>query len=153
MIWSRFGRVALSLALVGLAFGTIACQSNANNPYLQLGPTPTTTTETFTGTLVNSADAPILRLTHTFTTSVSGTLTMSVTANTPDASLVIGFGIGSWDSTTSTCGPLLAYNNTATPGVSIIGNALAGSFCVQVYDVGNLASGAQTNYTLSVVHY
>ena len=67
--------------------------------------------------------------------------------------LLVGFGIGSWDATTSTCGPLLAWNNSATPGTIIIGNALAGNFCVQVYDVGTLAAGAQTNYTLTATHY
>jgi hypothetical protein len=153
MIWSRLRGAVLSLALVGLALGTGACQNNANNPYLQLGPTPTTTTSTFTGTLINSADTPVLRLTHTFTTTYSGTLTLTLTANQPDAALIIGFGIGSWDATTSTCGPLLAWNNSATPGVSIIGNALTGNFCAQVYDVGNLAVGAQTNYTVSVTYY
>jgi hypothetical protein len=76
-----------------------------------------------------------------------------MTVNQPDPALLIGFGIGSWDTTTSTCGPLLAWNNSATAGVSITGNALAGSFCVQVYDIGNLAAGAQTNYTITVTHY
>ncbi|MEI6667736.1 MAG: hypothetical protein WCP29_06235 [Acidobacteriota bacterium] len=153
MIWSRVRGAVLSLALAGAALGAGACNSSANNPYLQLGPTPTTSTSTFTGTLVNSADAPIMRLTHTFTTTYTGTVTIALTANQPDAALVIGFGIGSWDSTTSTCGPLLAWNNTATPGVAIVGNGLAGNFCVQVYDVGNLAADAQTNYTVTVTHY
>jgi len=153
MIWSRLRNAAWSLALVGLALGTGACGSNADNPYLQIGPTPTTTTDTFTGTLVNSAGAPVLRLTHTFVTAFTGTVTITLTDNQPDTALKIGFGIGSWDATTSTCGPLLAWNNSATPGVIIIGNALAGNFCVQVYDVGNLLAAAQTNYTLTVTHY
>ncbi|MCX6543471.1 MAG: hypothetical protein NTV05_03545 [Acidobacteria bacterium] len=153
MIWSRLRGAVLSLALAGLALATGACQSNANNPYLQLGPTPTITTSTFTGTLTNSADAPVLRLTHTFTTTYSGTVTLSLTANQPDAALVVGFGIGAWDSATSTCGPLLAWNNSATQGATIIGNGLAGNFCAQVYDVGNLAVGAQTTYTLTVTYY
>jgi len=153
MIWSRLRGVVLSVTLVGLGVAAGACQTNANNPYLQLGPTPTTTTDTFTGTLINSADAPVLRLTHTFTSTYAGTVSIALTNNLPDAALVIGFGIGAWDSTTSTCGPLLAWNNTATPGTSITGNAVAGNFCLQVYDVGNLTSGAQTNYTLTVSHY
>ncbi len=153
MIWSRLRGAALSLALVGLALGSGACQNNANNPYLQLGPTPTTVTDTFTGTLNNSGDIPVLRLTHTFTTTYTGTVSIGMTVNQPDPALLIGFGIGSWDTTTSTCGPLLAWNNSATAGVSITGNALAGNFCVQVYDIGNLAAGAQTNYTITVTHY
>ena len=153
MIWSRLRGVAWSLALVSLAIGTGACGSNANNPYLQLGPTPTTATDTFTGTLSNSAATPVLRLTHTFSVTHAGTVSIALTANQPDSTLKVGFGIGAWDATTSTCGALLAWNNSATAGVSIIGNALAGSFCVQVYDVGNLAAGAQTNYTLTATHY
>jgi len=153
MIWSRLRGVVFLLALFGLALGAGACTSNANNPYLQLGPTPTTTTDTFTGTLINSASSPVLRLTHTFTSTYNGTVAIALTANAPDSALVIGFGIGAWDSTASTCGPLLAWNNTATAGTSITGNALAGNFCVQVYDVGNLTAGASTTYSLSVQHY
>lgn len=153
MIWSRLRGVVCLLMIVGLALGAGACKSNADNPYLQLGPTPTTATDTFTGTLINSADAPVLRLTHTFTSTYSGTVSIALTANAPDASLVIGFGIGAWDSATSTCGPLLAWNNTATAGTSITGNALAGNFCIQVYDVGKLTAGAQTTYTVTVQHY
>jgi hypothetical protein len=153
MIGCRLRGAVWAVALVGLALGAGACTSNANNPYLQLGPTPTASTTTFAGTLINSADAPVLRLTHTFTTTYAGTATLGLTANTPDSGLVMGFGIGAWDATTSTCGPLLAWNNSSTVGTSIVGNALAGNYCVQVYDVGNLGSGAQANYTLSVTHY
>ena len=152
MIGSRLRGAVLSLALAGLALVTGACQSGTN-PYTQLGPTPTVITSTFTGTLANSGDVPVLRLTHTFTTTYNGTVTLALTANQPDAALVVGFGIGSWDATTSTCGPLLAWNNSAAQGASIIGNGLAGNFCTQVYDVGNLAVGAQTNYTLTVTYY
>jgi len=151
MIGSRLRGAVLSLALAGLALGTGACQGS--NPYTQLGPTPTVITSTFTGTLANSGDVPVLRLTHTFTTTYNGTVTLTLTANQPDTALVVGFGIGSWDATTSTCGPLLAWNNSAAQGASIIGNGLAGNFCTQVYDVGNLAVGAQTNYTLTVTYY
>jgi hypothetical protein len=153
MIWSGVRGAVLSLALVVLAAGALGCKQNANNPYLQIGPTPTTTTDTFSGTLKNSADLPVMRLTHTFTSAYSGTVTMTMTANTPDAALVLGFGIGTWDATTSTCGSLLAWNNTSTAGTTIIGNALAGSFCVQVYDVGNLVADGSTSYTLTVTHY
>ena len=154
MSWFRARSVfAIAVGLLLLGMGAVGCSSNANNPYLDLGPTPTATTQTFTGTLDNSGDVPILRLTHTFTTTYDGTVTITLTANAPDASLLIGFGIGVWDSTASTCGPLLSWNNTATPGTIILGNAVAGNFCVQVYDVGNLAAGAQTNYAMEVTHY
>jgi hypothetical protein len=154
MIWSRLRGAVSFLALVGLALGTGACQGNTNNPYLQAGPSPTTTTDTFTGTLSNSGATPVLRLTHTFAVKYSGTLSILLKDNQPDTALRVGFGIGAWDATTSTCGPLLAWNNSATAGVSIIGSALAGNFCAQVYDdFGSLAAGAQTNYTLTVTHY
>jgi hypothetical protein len=155
MIWLRRRGAVMLLVLTGLALGLSGCSSDANNPYLQVGPTPTATTDTFTGTLVNSATAPALRLTHTFATTVSGSLTIILSANQPDSSLTLGFGIGAWDSATSTCGPLLAWNNTATPGISITGNAVAGNFCVQVYflDTTALAADLQTTYTLTVTHY
>ena len=149
----RSRRVVLTVALLSMGVIVAACKADTSNPYLNTGPTPTTTTLTFTGSLINSGDTPVLRLTHTFTTTLAGTLTLTVTDNTPDSAIQIGFGLGVWDSGTSTCGSLLAYNNTATTGTAIIGNALAGSFCVQAYDVGNIPAGSQTNYTITVTHY
>ena len=149
---SRLRQLALILVVVSLAGGAAGC-GTATNPYIQTGPTPTSTTDTFTGTLTNDPTTPVLRVTHSFTTAYTGTLSMTMTDISPDASLVIGYGIGSWDATTSTCGQLIAWNNASSPGTTIIGNALAGSFCIQVYDVGNLASAATTTYTLTVTHY
>jgi hypothetical protein len=153
MIWLRRRGAVLFFVLMGMALGLSACQSDSTNPYLQIGPTPTATTDTFTGTLVNSSTVPILRLTHTFATTVAGSLSIILTDVQPDATIELGFGIGSWDAATSTCGPLLAWNNTGLPGISITGNAVIGSFCVQVYDVGKIPAETTTNYTLTVTHY
>jgi len=151
MSWFRARSVVVLAVGLLLGMGAVGCSGSSSNPYLNYGPTPTAETLTFTGTLDNTGDVPVLRQTHTFTTTYNGTLSMTLTATTP--SMAVGFGIGQWDSTNSTCGPLLSWNNMATPGTVILGNAIAGSFCAQVYDVGNLAAGAQASYTLSVTHY
>jgi len=152
MNWSRARELVLILVVASLAGAGAAC-GTANNPYIQTGPTPTATTDTFTGTLTNDPTIPVMRVTHTLTTTYTGAMSIVMTSIQPDSTLVLGFGVGTWDPTTSTCGQLLAWNNTTSPGTIIVGNALVGSFCIQVYDVGNLASGGTTTYTFTVTHY
>jgi len=153
MNWFRFRHGVLTVALLCAGVLSLGCKVDTSNPYYNTGPTPTALADTYSGTLDNSGDVPVLRLTHTLTTTNAGTMSITLTNNTPDPALTLGMGIGAWDTTTSTCGQLLAYNNSAVVGSLIIGNAIAGSFCVQVYDVGKLAAGAQTSYTITVTHY
>ena len=109
-------------------------------------PTPSNpVTDTFGGQLT-----PNGAVTHSFTASRGGTVTATLKTigdNTP----VVGFSIGNWNSTGSTCS-IVKANDAATGGSVLEGTMTnAGPLCVRLYDVGNLTA-ATTVYSIEVVH-
>lgn len=130
-----------SLALaIGAALVAAAC----SDPAAPATPTPATPTvsETFTGTLL-----PLGTDTHPFTVNQIGGIEVSLTGVTPGAS--VGVGVG----TPSGANCLLIDNLTvvASPNAQLRGTAtVTGSFCVSVFDVGNLVESV--NYTVTVLH-
>src|SRR5437879_5155882 len=129
------------LALVlGLTLASVAC----SDPVAPVTPTPATPTipETFSGTLLvlgsNSHQFPVLQI---------GGIKVSVTGVTPGAA--VGVGVG----TPSGANCLLIDKLTAVPGPNpqISGTAtITGTFCVAVYDVGNLVESV--DYVVTVLH-
>jgi len=118
--------------------------SACSDPPAPATPTPATPTvsETFTGTLL-----PLGVDTHPFTVSSIGGIEVSLTGVTPGAS--VGLGVG----TPSGANCLLLDNLTvvASPTAQLRGTAtVTGSFCVSVFDVGNLVESV--NYTVTVLH-
>lgn len=134
----RFGSVLLlSLVLVSCGNDTPTTPTNPS--------APTTVTETFSGT-VNQNGA----VTHTFTTTTSGTVTATLTTLGPDSTFVIGMSLGTWNG--ATCQIVLA-NDQSTQGTVITGGVSAlGSLCVRAYDVGNITAATPFTYQITVVH-
>src|SRR5258706_10299652 len=94
----------------------------------------TPSTDTFTSTLAVRGAA-----THTFTLSAAGTLTVTLDAITPVAIVGLGFGV---PDASGACG-LTASVETAGGATDQLINAVqAGSYCVKIYDVGNLTQAA-----------
>jgi hypothetical protein len=131
------------LALLVLASG---CQSTQD-----LQPLPTTpadpTTERFSGTVAVGGT-----VTNPFTVMLSGgLLTVTLTAAGPPSNVVMGITLGRWDGTTCTSlqGGTVPASAGASPQLS--GNVDAGSYCLSVFDVGNLSAPATFNAT--VTHY
>jgi len=117
-----------------------------NDKTAPTAPTVPTTTETFSGTLAQSGTAS-----HSFTVSAKGTLTISLTSVSPLSTMSIGLGIGSWDG--STCGSAMSKNDNARAGATALtGTAVAGNYCVRVYDSGNIPADWTVAYEVSVVH-
>jgi len=109
-------------------------------------PTVTTTTEAFSGTLAQSGTAS-----HSFNVSATGTVTISLTSLSPLTTMSIGLGIGSWDG--STCSAAMSKNDNARAGsTALTGTAIAGNYCVRVYDSGNIPADWTVTYEVSVVH-
>jgi hypothetical protein len=105
-------------------------------------PAPPTIPETFTGIVL-----PLGNSTNTFIVQRSGGIQVSLTNLAPAAS--VGLGVG----TPSGANCLLIDNLTvvAGPNAQMIGTAtIAGSFCVSVFDPGNLVEAV--NYTVVVLH-
>ena len=123
------GLLALALAAV---LGGCSNPAGANN----------TTTDTFNGTVTSTGFDS-----HPFTVSNSGDVVATLTALSPQTTITVGFGLGQ---PTSTGCSLYSYSESARIGTVLSGTIGAGTYCVTVYDVGNI-QGTDT-YTLTVLH-
>jgi hypothetical protein len=92
---------------------------------------------------------------HTFTVTNSGyTLLAGFTNLSPASVTALGVGIGSWDSSASTCSLNVSQNDTArSGGTGLSGTANSGSYCLRVYDGGNIPAGVTASYAVQVQHY
>lgn len=130
--------VALALALMGAG-----CDNSAGG---DTTPTPVTLTpETFSGSVEPGSSAF-----HSFTLAQAGEVDVTLTAAGPPATILMGLGVGTPSG--SSCQLLTGGSVTTRAGTTpqLVGSANAGTYCVQVYDVGNQA--ATVNYTVIVAH-
>lgn len=139
----------MKVAVLGcvLALATAACDNSGSTTPTSLTPTPTVTTEMFTGSVdVGGSDV------HPFNVALSGApVNVILTAAGPPATIFMGLGVGSYSNTACT---LLTGGSVVTPAgtaAQLSGTVLAGSYCVMVYDVGNQV--AQITYGVTVTHY
>lgn len=125
-----------------------ACGSSSST-----SPTTTTATivtETFTGSIgQNGTDV------HPFTVNASGfTLLAGYTSIAPASVAALGLGVANWDPSTSTCGLNVSQNDASHIGSTAVnGTADSGSYCVRIYDAGNIPAGVTATYTVQVQHY
>lgn len=139
------GRFALAV----LAVFATGCGSGSGTQMLT-SPSPTLVTETFNGSIArNSAGV------HAFAVSSSGyTLLAGYTAIAPASISALGLGLGSWDASTSTCSLNLSQTDAARSGnTALSGSANSGSYCLRVYDGGNIPENVTAEYTVQVQHY
>jgi hypothetical protein len=109
--------------------------------------TPTTpaapiTTETLTGAVLAGGVAF-----HTFTVAQQGTLTATLTSLSPQTTITMGLGIGTVSGTACS---LLSSNETTKVGTVLSGTIAVGSYCVQIYDIGNVQ--VSDDYTITLTH-
>jgi ABC-type Fe3+-hydroxamate transport system substrate-binding protein len=132
----------LRILAVVLALGTAACGSDT--PTTPTTPTtPVTVTDTFAGTLTPNGAA-----TYTFTTGLSGQVTATLTTLSPNSTLIVGLSLGTWNG--NACQIILS-KDSATQLSFVVGQASqANTFCVRIYDVGNLVDPA--TYEIQVNH-
>ena|SRR5205085_2570800 len=144
----RVFAVPVALTLAALA----GCSGSSSNSALTAATTttPTVVTEMFTGSIAQNGTAL-----HNFTVTTSGySLLAGYTSIAPASVTALGLGIGAWDATTSTCGLNQTQNDVSRSGsTAISGTAGAGSFCLRVYDAGNVAADVAATYTVQVQHY
>jgi hypothetical protein len=127
---------------ISAALMVSACGDTTINPDASTG--GQTVTDTFPGVLL----AQTVNW-HQFTVQKAGPVTVVLASITPLATITIGLAIGTFDGTacTTVAG---TQNDTAKVGTTIDGNAGAGTFCVGVYDVGNIVDSVE--YTIRVNH-
>ena len=135
-------RRVIPLALL-MALATVACDNGSSTP----APTSPSalTTETFSGTVaVGSSDF------HTFAATQGGTVSVTLNAAGPPATIFMGVGIGTPSS--STCALLSGATADTQAGTTsqLSGTLDAGTYCVEVFDVGN--ESTPVNYSVTVAH-
>ena len=133
-------RPLLLLIAATLTIGTLGCGSE----------TPTTPSDTTTPvTETFSSIVPWKGATsRSFTTSATGTITLSLTSLGQDAA--IGLALGLADGANGQCAPTYSVVTTAFAGRQLAANADAGRYCFLVYDIGELTG--QVSFTVTVVH-
>ena len=105
-----------------------------------------TTTDSFSGTLGQQGSS-----TNPFTITTTGAVQIQLTSIAPLATMAVGVSVNSWDGTT--CGTAIAQNDNARSGATALsGTATAGSYCVKVYDSGNVPDTWSVSYTVQVTH-
>jgi hypothetical protein len=134
----------IGLALVIVAT-TAACGGSTSNSTI---PTPTGTlvTDTFTNVVPMGGLAF-----NNFTVTTGGTVNVTLVSAGPPPTITMELGIGT-PSATGTCSLLsgAATAATASTTAQLSGTLNAGSYCVEVLDLGN-AAGPIT-YTVTVAH-
>ena len=138
----RHRTVQFIVAVILPVLAMIGCDNPGTVPVAPTTP-GVSTTESFSGSIsVNGA------VTYQFTSSSRGTVTATLTTVGPDATLVIGVSLGTWNGTS--CQVLLA-NDAAAQGATVLGTVSGvGNLCLRVYDVGKLTGPA--TYTVDVTH-
>lgn len=133
-----------ALAVAALV-SAAACGSNTT-PTTPTSSTPANTTDTYTGTIAQLGSA-----TNVFKVAATGTVTISLTSVAPLSTMALGVGVMTSDGTN--CTSTISQNdNSRNGGTALVGTATAGSYCVKVYDSGNIPAGSSVDYTVQVVH-
>ena len=132
--------------IFAVVLGTALLVTGCADPIPTPAPTPVSPTieESFSDTLiVFGANV------HPFTVREVGGI--KVIISNVDPSAAIGIGIGTPSVATGSCTVLSELTAVAGPGAQISGTAtVTGSFCVKVFDVGNLVESVA--YAVTVIH-
>jgi hypothetical protein len=135
---------AAFLAFLGAAIG--ACGGGSSNSTSVLTPSGTLVTDTFSGTVpVGGVDF------NPFTVTTGGTVSITLVAAGPPPTITMGLAIGT-PGGTGVCSLLSGGSVLTTAGstAQLTGTVAAGSYCVEVVDVGNAAGPIA--YTVTVAH-
>jgi hypothetical protein len=106
--------------------------------------TPTTVIDTFNGTLqaLGSVQFP-------FTVNTAGVVSATLTTLNPQSTITVGFGLG--QPSAGVCNLISgAYSEASKVGTPISGTINAGSYCVVLYDIGNVVGS--DDFTITISH-
>ena len=142
--------VLLLPLLAALTLAANACSGSSTSSTTSPSATASQSTETFTGSIGQNGSAV-----YSFTVGSAGySVVAGYTSIAPSTVTSLGMGIGVWNAASSTCSLNQTQNDVAKSGsTAISGTADAGSYCIRVYDGGNITSGVTASYTLQVEHY
>src|SRR5262245_45182931 len=148
---SRAVQFAGATALAAAVAVAAAC-GGSSDAQTVTAPTGTVVTETFMG----SVQPPVAGMaqfdSHSFTVTVGGNaVNITLVSAGPPATIKMGLGIGN-PSSTGTCSLLTngAIETAAGSTAQLSGSTNAGTFCVVVFDTGNVLQ--PVSYTVTVAH-
>ena len=143
MMRVRNVRTLFALAIAALPLcGACESTSGATTP---TAATPASTTESFTATMDQLGS-----VTHAFTVGTAGPLQVKLTAVEPLATMALGVAVTTGG---TACGSDIAQNTNARSGATALsGTAAAGSYCVRVFDAGNIPASSSVTYSVDVTH-
>ncbi len=131
--------------MVAAAAVMAAACGGSSNATSVLAPTGTLVTDTFSGTV-----QPGGMDFNPFTITTGGTVNVTLLSAGPPPTITMGLAIGT-PSGTGTCALLPGgITTTASATAQLTGTLNAGSYCVEVVDVGNAAGPIA--YTVTVAH-
>jgi hypothetical protein len=148
-----FGALALAASLVPVA----GCGSSTPLADTLPAATPTSTTETFTGSIACCFNSDVKPFTIAQSGNVDITLTsLSVNGSASTISMILGIGVPSGTACSFLTGGVIngPAGASGTPNIAELsgGPLPAGAYCVQVTDVGNVPANATVAYTVTVTH-
>jgi hypothetical protein len=136
------GGFARSLAAVAAAGLLASCGGSDATPTTPT--TPVTVTDVFTGTLAATAS-----MSFPFAITTQGTITATLTTFSPQTTITMGFGLG--QPVSGVCTLISgAYSEAAKMGYVLSGTITAGSYCVVLYDIGNMQGN--NDFVITIVH-
>jgi hypothetical protein len=143
-------RCGFALSIVSIFWLTGCGSSSTASTVTTPTATANLTTETFTGSISQNGTAV-----YPFTVTTAGYgLLAGYTSISPSSIAALGLGIGSWDATTSTCSLNVSQNDTGRSGsTALSGTPGSGSYCLRIYDAGNIPAGVSASFTVQVQHY
>jgi hypothetical protein len=137
-------RAAATASFLLVASLVLSSCGGGSTPTSAPTPTPEIKTETFTGTVAQGGSAY-----NPFTVVTQGAITATLTSLSPQSTITMGFGIGTLSGTT--CSLITgAYSEAAKVSFALSGTIAAGSYCVLIYDIGNLSG--PNDYVITVSH-
>jgi hypothetical protein len=148
---TRSTTLGLVLATTVALGTTTACGGNSSNTSALPAPSGTVVTDTFTGTVALPVAGVLQVDVHPFTVAVAGSISITLTAAGPPATITMGLGVGN-PAADGSCS-FLSGGTTQTPAGStaqLSGSVAAGTYCVAVGDIGNALQ--PISYTVTVAH-
>ncbi|MBI3494247.1 MAG: hypothetical protein HY047_21070 [Acidobacteria bacterium] len=141
-------RLRLAVLVSALAIGCGQTTDTTSSTTSTTAPTTAPTTENFTGTVaVGGSDV------HPFNVLLAnGQLNIILTAAGPPPTIQMGLAVGTYSASTCTIFQNGSVTTAAGATAQLAGTAVnAGTYCVQVSDVGN--QSAPVTYAVTVIHY
>jgi hypothetical protein len=127
--------------LAALAFAAASCSADV----VPTSADPDTTTDVFSTQLGIGGTA-----TRSFKVRTTGTVSVTLTSVGPPSTVAVGVGVGIPQASGSGCSLTRSVVATASADPQLTLTADGGTYCVRVYDVGNLTG--DVTFSISVLH-